>query len=108
MADILRQRVHRRDVLNGAGAIAALSLSTLPMPAVAQERTLKLGYISPKSGPLALFGQADEFVLRAHQSRWPPFWRTCRGYWQLNLANATVASGAGVGDGVACHWPAWT
>jgi hypothetical protein len=47
-------------------------------------------------------------VLRAHQSRWPPFWRTCRGYWQLSLANATVASGAGVGDGVACHWPAWT
>jgi len=65
MADILRQRVHRRDVLSGAGAIAALSLSTLPMPAVAQERTLKLAYISPKSGPLALFGQADEFVLRS-------------------------------------------
>src|SRR2546430_17566558 len=65
MADILRQRVHRRDVLSGAGAIAALSLSTLPMPAVAQQRALKLGYISPKSGPLALFGQADEFVLRS-------------------------------------------
>ena len=52
----------RRDVLK-VSAAGALSLAAFPMPAIAQARTIKLGYVSPRSGPLALFGQADEFVL---------------------------------------------
>jgi branched-chain amino acid transport system substrate-binding protein len=52
----------RRDVLK-VSAAGALSFAAFPMPAIAQARTIRLGYVSPRSGPLALFGQADEFVL---------------------------------------------
>lgn len=52
----------RRKVLVGAAA-GALAAVALPMPAIAQSRTIKLGYVSPHSGPLALFGEADDFVL---------------------------------------------
>jgi branched-chain amino acid transport system substrate-binding protein len=58
-------KVSRRSVLVGAsGAIAAMAL---PRVASAQSRTIKIGYVSPKSGPLALFGQADDFVLASVQ-----------------------------------------
>ncbi|GLS32673.1 branched-chain amino acid transport system substrate-binding protein [Mesorhizobium albiziae] len=63
MALLTTQTLTRRHILKGAAAAGALSVTGLAMPAVAQERTFKIGYVSPRSGPLALFGQADEFVL---------------------------------------------
>jgi branched-chain amino acid transport system substrate-binding protein len=33
------------------------------MPAIAQAKSFKLGYVSPQTGPLAPFGEADSFVL---------------------------------------------
>lgn len=43
-----------------AGATAAAA-SHLPMPALAQNKTIKLGYVSPQTGPLAPFGESDNF-----------------------------------------------
>ncbi|MGD9536205.1 MAG: ABC transporter substrate-binding protein [Alphaproteobacteria bacterium] len=53
----------RRTVLKAAGA-AALA-SSLPFPAIAAERPIKLGYVSPQTGPLAPFAEADDFVITA-------------------------------------------
>lgn len=44
----------------GAGALAAPALVG---SARAASRTLKIGFVSPQSGPLAAFGSADEFIL---------------------------------------------
>ena len=50
----------RRRMLKLTGAAAASSLAA---PAIAQARTIRLGYVTPRTGPLALFGEADEFAL---------------------------------------------
>ena len=51
----------RRTMLKAAGA-AALA-SSLPFPAIAADRPIKLGYVSPQTGPLAAFAEADKFVI---------------------------------------------
>jgi branched-chain amino acid transport system substrate-binding protein len=53
--------VTRRRVMQAGGAIAATT--ALGMPALAQAKSFKLGYVSPQTGPLAPFGEADSFVL---------------------------------------------
>lgn len=54
----------RRHLLkSGAGAGLLTMSGGLFAPALAQERTLKIGYVSPQSGPLALFGEADAFIV---------------------------------------------
>lgn len=52
----------RRDVLR-YGSAAAVIGSGLAAPALAQNRTLRIGFVSPQTGPLAAFGEADGFVL---------------------------------------------
>lgn len=50
----------RRTLLKtGAAAVA----STLAMPAYAKSRAIKIGYVSPQSGPLSAFSEADAFVI---------------------------------------------
>ena len=51
----------RRDLLKAGGAAAALA--ALPRFALAQGLSLKIGYVSPQTGPLAPFGEADKFVI---------------------------------------------
>ena len=54
----------RRRILQGiAGGIAATGAMTLFGPAVRAAKPIKIGYVSPKSGPLAAFAEADDFVL---------------------------------------------
>ena len=57
-------RIDRRRLLQGiAGGIAA-GTTTLASPAVrAAAKPIRIGYVSPKSGPLAAFAEADDFVL---------------------------------------------
>jgi branched-chain amino acid transport system substrate-binding protein len=59
------RRVNRRTFVTGAAAAgAALSTASLFAPAVrAQAATIKLGYVSPQTGPLAAFAEADDFVI---------------------------------------------
>ncbi|MDA7984012.1 MAG: ABC transporter substrate-binding protein [Alphaproteobacteria bacterium] len=45
------------------GSVAALAASRLAAPAIAQGAKIKLGYVSPRTGPLALFAEADQFVI---------------------------------------------
>jgi branched-chain amino acid transport system substrate-binding protein len=53
--------VSRRHALTTGLAVAGLS--AFPMIGRAQGNTLRVGFVSPRSGPLALFGEGDGFVL---------------------------------------------
>ncbi|MBX9457621.1 MAG: ABC transporter substrate-binding protein [Rhizobium sp.] len=54
----------RRDLLKSAAATGAVAATSgLAMPAIAQGAPIKLGYVSPQSGPLAAFAEADKFII---------------------------------------------
>jgi branched-chain amino acid transport system substrate-binding protein len=56
----------RRKVIEALGAGAATVLaapSLLTGPARAAGRTVKIGMVSPQTGPIAAFGEADQWVL---------------------------------------------
>src|SRR3989441_1729357 len=56
-------RISRRTLVRaGLGAIAAPAVLRV-IAANAQSRVLKIGHVSPKTGPLAGFGEADGFIL---------------------------------------------
>jgi branched-chain amino acid transport system substrate-binding protein len=62
----MTRKTTRRDVIRGGAATAAMAaLGALPRPALAADKPFKLGYVSPETGPLALFGEADKFVIDA-------------------------------------------
>jgi len=55
--------ISRRTLVRaGLGTIAAPAVLRV-IPAKAQSRVIKIGHVSPKTGPLAGFGEADEFIL---------------------------------------------
>jgi branched-chain amino acid transport system substrate-binding protein len=61
--DRTRTTIDRRAVVaGGLGALAAPAVLGA-IPANAQSRTIKIGHVSPKTGPLAGFGEADGFIL---------------------------------------------
>src|SRR5665213_1563686 len=49
-------------VKTGIGALAAPAVLGV-LPAQAQSQVIKIGHVSPKTGPLAGFGEADGFIL---------------------------------------------
>lgn len=58
--------IDRRKLLKSAAATGLIAgAGAFPMPAIAQARTIKLGYVSPQTGPLAAFAEADAFVIAA-------------------------------------------
>src|SRR5271169_1266806 len=57
-------RVNRRSFMKASAATgAALATSTVFAPAVLAAKTFKIGYVSPQTGPLAAFAEADNFVI---------------------------------------------
>src|SRR5258707_13388788 len=59
----LNSGISRRKIVSaGFGAIAAPAVLRI-IPANAQSRVVKIGHVSPKTGPLAGFGEADGFIL---------------------------------------------
>jgi branched-chain amino acid transport system substrate-binding protein len=59
-----QSELSRRGFLRLAGgAAAAAGALSFGVPAFAQGRRIKIGYVSPQTGPLAPFGEADNFVL---------------------------------------------
>ena len=58
----MTKKISRRTMVKtGIGAIAAPAMFALP--AQAQSTVIKIGHVSPKTGPLAGFGEADGFIL---------------------------------------------
>jgi len=56
--------IDRRALVKGALASGAgLAATAVFAPAVHAAKTLKLGYVSPQTGPLAAFAEADNFVI---------------------------------------------
>lgn len=57
--------ISRRKVLKMGGGAAALGLaaSAFPAPFVLAAKSIKIGYVSPKTGPLAVFADPDPFTL---------------------------------------------
>src|SRR2546430_10702949 len=56
-------RVSRRTLVRaGLGAVAAPAVLRA-IPANAESRVIKIGHVSPKTGPLAGFGEADAFII---------------------------------------------
>ena len=51
----------RRDVLKGAAAAVAAGVFA---PAVHAATTIKLGYVSPRTGPLAAFSEPEDFLVK--------------------------------------------
>ncbi len=61
-------RLTRREFVKAAGAGGGLALAgpsalTLATPAIAANATIKVGFLSPLTGPLAGFGQTDPYIL---------------------------------------------
>src|SRR5262249_20175806 len=52
----------RRIIATGLRALAAPAVLRV-IPAHAQSRVIKIGHVSPRTGPLAGFGEADGFIL---------------------------------------------
>lgn len=56
--------ITRREFIRNTAATGLLAgTSGLAMPAIAQGAPIKLGYVSPQSGPLAAFAEADKFII---------------------------------------------
>jgi len=59
-----RIRVNRRSFMKASAATgAAIAARSVFAPAVQAAKTYKIGYVSPQTGPLAPFGEADKFVI---------------------------------------------
>ena len=52
--------ISRRTLLGASSAIALLAVAP---GVVAQDQTIKIGYVTPQTGPLAGFAEADEYVI---------------------------------------------
>jgi len=56
--------INRRELIKTAAATGAVAgLSGLAMPALAQGAAIRIGYVSPQTGPLAAFAEADSFII---------------------------------------------
>jgi branched-chain amino acid transport system substrate-binding protein len=56
--------ITRRSLLKGTAATGLIAATgSFPMPAIAQGAKIRVGYVSPQSGPLAAFAEADGFIL---------------------------------------------
>src|ERR1700751_4223803 len=58
-----RHSIDRRTLLKYSAATGAALSVGLKSPAIAQTKPIKLGYVSPLTGPLAAFAEADNFII---------------------------------------------
>lgn len=70
----------RRTMLkSSAGAAAGLAVGGLAAPAVHAQTAIKIGYVTPQSGPLAAFAEADPYVLDTMRKLIGDGWKTAGG-----------------------------
>jgi len=55
----------RRKLLKGSAAGMVVTAGGLAAPAFAQGARIRIGYVTPQSGPLAAFAEADRFILES-------------------------------------------
>ena len=55
--------INRREFIQSTAAVATVATSGFAAPAIASGAKIKLGYVSPQSGPLAAFSEADTFII---------------------------------------------
>ena len=59
----MNRSLSRRTLIKaGVGAVAAPAILNV-IPVNAQSRVIKIGHVSPRTGPIAPFGEADPFIL---------------------------------------------
>jgi branched-chain amino acid transport system substrate-binding protein len=58
-----RYQIDRRTLLKYSAASGAVLSIGVKSPAIAQTRPIKVGYVSPLTGPLAAFAEADNFII---------------------------------------------
>lgn len=58
-----RDSISRRTLLKYTAAGGAVVGAGIHAPAIAQQRAVKIGYVSPQTGPLAAFAEADNFII---------------------------------------------
>lgn len=58
---------NRRQVVQGLGATALVG--GLATPALASRRPIKIGFVTPQTGPLAIFAEPDDFVLNQFRTQ---------------------------------------
>lgn len=61
-------KMNRRKLLQGGTAALATPMILKASRASAQSATFKIGYVSPKTGPLAGFAEADDYILKGVKS----------------------------------------
>src|ERR1700688_1325450 len=62
-------RFNRRTFIKASAATgAALAAGSVFAPAVRAAKTIKLGYVSPQTGPLAAFAEANNFIISNFQN----------------------------------------
>ncbi|WP_341367885.1 ABC transporter substrate-binding protein [Yoonia sp. BS5-3] len=66
MTKTFKPWTRRKFMAGGAGALAAPAILTATQ-AYAQSPVIRVGHVSPRTGPLASFAEADDFVLSAVQ-----------------------------------------
>lgn len=64
----MKKSVSRRTILAGLGASVAAPAILRHSRAYAANPTIKVGHVSPRTGPLAGFSEADDFVLKGIQA----------------------------------------
>ena len=57
-------RYNRRTFIKASATTGAvLAMGSVFAPAVRAAKTIKLGYVSPQTGPLAAFAEANNFII---------------------------------------------
>ena len=56
-------QLQRRTFLKAASAAGATALLFSPVKALASSNVIRIGYVSPQSGPFAPFAEADDFIV---------------------------------------------
>ena len=59
----MKASISRRRVLKGGAAVLAMPAILKVSRASAQAPTFKIGYVNPSTGPLAGFGEADQYIM---------------------------------------------
>src|SRR6187200_1686318 len=59
----MKKVINRRTLIKSGAAVIAAPVLFNANSASAQAKVLKIGHVSPRTGPLAGFGEADTFIL---------------------------------------------